>query len=307
VDALGDVLNLSRVRGALLCNVRAAAPWGLEIPATGEASVHVVTRGTLWLRVADCEPVQLTAGDVFMLPSGAGYRMSSAVDGRCQMFDKRLQAQLTPERDLVIGHRGEPALFLCAGYEYDLEVAQPLMSLLPKVMHVPADPTGRGPVRPIVELLARELDSHEHGSETAVARLLDLLLIEAIRHWVHQGPDTGGPSWLAALRDPTIARTLALIHANPAEPWTLEKLALAVHVSRSTLARRFSEAVGDPPLVYLTRWRMHLAAAQLKHTSDTVEMIARAVGYSSEHAFNRAFSRHRGQPPGRYRQLQRAA
>jgi AraC-like DNA-binding protein len=306
VDVLGDVLNLSRVRGALLCNVRAAAPWGLEIPATGDASVHVVTRGTLWLRVADSEPLQLTAGDVFMLPSGAGYRMSSTIDGRCQLFDKRLQAQMTLDRDLIIGHRGEPAVFLCAGYEYDLEVAQPLMSLLPTVMHVPADPN-RGRVKPIVELLASELDAHEAGSETAVARLLDLLLIEAIRHWVQAGPETGVPSWLAALRDPTIAKTLALLHANPAEPWTLEKLALAVHVSRSTLARRFSEAVGDPPLAYLTRWRMHLAAAQLKHTSDTVEVIARAVGYSSEHAFNRAFSRHRGQPPGRYRQLQRAA
>jgi transcriptional regulator GlxA family with amidase domain len=140
-----------------------------------------------------------------------------------------------------------------------------------------------------------------------VARLLDLLLIEAIRHWVQHDPEAGGPSWLAALRDPTIATIIALLHARPAEPWTLERLAGEVHLSRATLARRFTEAVGEPPLAYLTRWRMHLAAARLKHTSDTVEMIAREVGSTSEHAFNRAFSRHRGHPPGRYRQLARTA
>ena len=138
-----------------------------------------------------------------------------------------------------------------------------------------------------------------------MARLLDLLLIEAIRHWVVHDPGAGGPSWLTALRDPAIAGVLALLHARPSEPWTLERLAGEAHLSRTTLARRFTEAVGEPPLAYLTRWRMHLAAARLKHTSDTVEVIAREVGYTSEHAFNRAFARHRGNPPGRYRRLAR--
>jgi AraC-like DNA-binding protein len=162
-------------------------------------------------------------------------------------------------------------------------------------------------VAPLVELLAGEVGAHGPGSRAAVARLLDLLLIEAIRHWARHDPDVAGPSWLAALRDPTIARILALLHARPGEPWTLERLAAEVHLSRATLARRFTEAVGEPPLAYLTGWRMHLASARLKHTSDTVDVIAREVGYTSEHAFNRAFARHRGHPPGRYRQLARIA
>lgn len=307
VDPLGDVLDLSRVHGALLGNMYAAAPWGLDFPGNGGAMVHAVTCGTAWLRVDHAAPVRLTPGDVFLLPSGTGYRLSSTPDGRCEPFDKRLQAQMTPERGLTIGGDGPRTVFLCAGYDYDLDIAQPLLSLLPRVMHVPADPARPGRVAPIVAMLAAELSAPGLGSGTAVARLLDLLLIEAIRHWARHGPDEGGPSWLAALRDPAIASALALLHARPADPWTLGKLAGEVHMSRATLARRFTEAVGEPPLAYLTRWRMHLAAARLKNTSDTIETIAREVGYSSEHAFNRAFSRHRGHPPGRYRQLARTA
>jgi AraC-like DNA-binding protein len=104
-----------------------------------------------------------------------------------------------------------------------------------------------------------------------------------------------------------IGRVLGLLHERPGEPWTLDKLASEVHVSRATLARRFSEEVGEPPLAYLSGWRMQIAVQRLKHTTDTVESIAREVGYTSEYAFNRAFSRHRGQPPGRYRRLAQAA
>ena len=115
------------------------------------------------------------------------------------------------------------------------------------------------------------------------------------------------PSWLRALRDPVLAQVIAALHARPAEPWTVEALAREVHLSRATLARRFTEIVGEPPLTYLTRWRMHLAAQRLKYSTETVGAIAREVGYTSEYAFNRAFTRHRGQPPGRYRRLERAA
>jgi AraC-like DNA-binding protein len=307
VDPLGDVLDLSRVRAALLCNVHATAPWGLDVPGTGDASVHVVTSGTAWLRVGGDEPARLAPGDVFLLPSGVGYRLSSAPDGPYERFGQRLKARVTAERDLAIGGGGARTAFLCAEYVYDLDVAQQLLSLLPTVLRVPAGPARAGRAAAITELLAGEVGAHGPGSRPAVARLLDLLLIEAIRHWILHDPGAGGPSWLTALRDPAIAGVLSLLHARPAEPWTLERLAFEAHLSRTTLARRFTEAVGEPPLAYLTRWRMHLAAARLKHTSDTVEVIAREVGYTSEHAFNRAFARHRGHPPGRYRRLARTA
>lgn len=120
-------------------------------------------------------------------------------------------------------------------------------------------------------------------------------------------PADAAPSWLMALRDPLIGRVLSVLHDRPGEQWTLAALADEVHLSRATLARRFTNAVGEPPLSYLGRWRMHLAAERLAHGTETVEEVARRVGYTSEYAFSRAFSRHRGQPPGRYRRLAQAA
>jgi AraC-like DNA-binding protein len=308
MDPLADVLDLSRVRGVLVANVRARAPWGLELPQNTGASFHAVTSGTAWLRVDGRPPIQLMPGDLLLLPSGISHRLSSQPTGRCRPFDRSMKEELmTPEGDLELGSNGAVTTFVCAGYDYDLDVAQPLMTLLPGVLHVPADPVAGRSIAAIVDLLAGEIGLKKAGSRAAAARLIDLLLIAAIRRWAEQQPVASPPSWLTALRDPLIGRVLALLHDRPADAWTLEKLAREVHVSRATLARRFTDGVGEPPLAYLSNWRMHIAAQRLKHTTDTVESIAHAVGYTSEYAFNRAFSRHLGQPPGRYRRLAQVA
>ena len=308
MDPLADVLDLSRVRGALVANVRAGAPWGLELPQSTGASFHAVTSGTAWLRVDGHDPRQLMPGDLLLLPSGVAHRLSSVPDGACRPFDRTMkETRMTPEGDLTLTGHGAVTTFVCAGYDYDLEVAQPLMSLLPQVLHVPADPFRGRDIAAVVDLLAAEIGARAAGSRAAAARLIDLLLIAAIRRWGDAQPEGRPASWLTALRDPMIGRVLALMHDRVGEPWTLESLAREAHVSRATLARRFTETVGKPPLTYLGDWRMHVAAERLKHTTTTVESIAREVGYSSEYAFNRAFSRHRGQPPGRYRRLAQAA
>jgi AraC-like DNA-binding protein len=308
MDPLSDVLDLSRVRSALMVSVRACAPWGLDLPQFRGAGFHAITSGTAWLRVGDGEPLQLMPGDVFMLPAGARHRVSSEPDGPCVSFDTATKQRLmTPDGDLALGTSGAATTFVCAAFDYDLDVGEPLMGLLPPLIHVPADPVAGRDVAAIVELLAMEVGARRPGSRAAAARLLDTLLITAIRHWLDRQADGEAPSWLRALRDPALARVLAALHERPAEPWTVESLAREVHLSRSTLARRFAEVVGEPPLTYLARWRMHLAAQRLKYSTDTVEAIAREVGYTSQYAFNRAFARHRGQPPGRYRRLARAA
>jgi AraC-like DNA-binding protein len=181
------------------------------------------------------------------------------------------------------------------------------MRTLPDVLHVPADPVAGRDVTALVELLAREVGERNAGARSATARLIDLLLIAAIRRWLEALKSDDEPSWLTALGDPMIGHVLAMLHDRPEERWTLDLLAREAHVSRATLARRFAEAVGEPPLAYLARWRMDLAAQRLKHSDDTIDTIAREVGYTSEFAFNRAFARHRGEPPGRYRRLSRAA
>jgi AraC-like DNA-binding protein len=305
VDPLADVLDLGRVRGALLASVRAGAPWGLELPQSDGASFHAVTSGTAWLSMEGREPLQLMPGDLLLLPGGASHALASTPGERHQRFDRELKERLmSADDDLVLGGPGAVTTFVCAGYEYDLDVGQPLMRLLPDVVHVPAEPVAGRDVASVVELLAAEVGQHGAGSRSAAARLIDLLLIAAIRR---SALTDGRPSWLTALRDPTIAHVLGLMHERPAHPWTLEQLAGAVHLSRATLARRFAEAVGDSPLAYLTQWRMQIAAQRLVDSSATVESIARAVGYRSEYAFNRAFARHRGHPPGRYRRLKRTA
>ena len=301
MDPLADVMELSRVRGAMLANVRACAPWGLALPQSSGASFHALTSGTAWLRVEGAAELQLMPGDLLLLPTGITHRLSSTPDGRCRPFDRTVKEQLmTADGDLLLAGPGAATTFVCAGYDYDHDVAQSLLSLLPAVLHVPADPVAGSQISALVSLLAGELGTRDAGARAAVARLIDLLLIHAVRAW-SASADGEPPSWLRALHDPIVARALAALHARPDEPWTIESLAAEVHLSRATLARRFTELVGEPPLTYLTRWRMDLAARRLKDTTDPVETIARGVGYTSEYAFNRAFSRHRGQPPGRYR------
>lgn len=301
MDPLADVLDLARVRGTLLANVRAQAPWGLDIPQSPSAALHAVTSGTAWLRAPGRAPVQLMPGDVALFPAGVRHQVSSELDGDCRPFDHELTARyMTPAGDLVLPGPGATTTFICAGYEYDLGVAGRLVGLLPDVLHVPADPVTGRDAATLVALLCSEVGTDAPGSRAASARLIDLLLITAVRAWA-AGPGGDRPNWLTALGDPVAARALALLHDRPGHPWTLASLADKVQVSRATLARRFGKVVGEPPLTYLARWRVDLAARRLTTSTDSVEVIAREVGYNSAYAFNRAFARHRGQPPGRYR------
>ena len=215
-DPLADVLDLARVRGALMASVRAGHPWGLELPQSPGASFHAVTSGLLWLRVEDRPPVQLSAGDVLLLPTGIAHELASTADGPTIPFDRALKRErIGANGELLFDGGGATARILCAAYDYDRDIAHPLLALLPDVLHLPADPVAGAKVAAILALLAGE--------------------------------------------------------------------------------------VGEPPLAYLTRWRMDLAARRLRDGDEPVETIARSVGYTSEYAFNRAFSRHRGEPPGRFR------
>ena len=198
VDPLADMLDLSRVRGALMANVRARAPWGLAVPQSEGAAFHAVTAGTAWLRMPGSEPVQLMPGDVLLLPSGAPHRLSALPSGRCIPFDRVVKEQaMSTAGDLDIGGAGAVTTFVCAGYDYDLEVAEPLMRLLPDVVHVPADPVAGRDVAAIVELLALEVGARRPGSRAAAARAIDMLLIAAIRHWADRAGGPGRPELAA--------------------------------------------------------------------------------------------------------------
>jgi AraC-like DNA-binding protein len=302
VDPLADVLEVLQVRGALMGNVRARAPWGLDLPPSPGAAFHAVTAGSCWVCLADQEVCQLFPGDVALLPTGSAHVVASAPDASAEPWDRLAKEEmLTVAGEIVLDGTGTPTEFICAAYDYDHEVAHPLLSLLPPVLFVSAGQGSTGEsVQATLRLLQHELSARRSGAATIVDRLIDVLFVHVVRAWIDAQHDDRA-SWLQALRDPVVAKALARLHARPAAPWTLDALAGELNVSRSTLSRRFASLVGETPLAYLTRWRMDLAARQLRDTDEPVGVIAHRVGYASEYAFSRAFSRARGTPPGRYR------
>jgi len=308
VDALADVLKVARVSGSVLAHIHAHEPWGLDLVLPNGAACHAVTAGSIWLEVAGEPARRLMPGDVVLLPTGLPHLLLSAPGVAARRYDDLKAELITPAGDLVIPGPGSVSRFLCAGFSYDNELAHPLLSLLPRVLHVSAADEGpETPLQSTLRLLMGELSRHQIGSEAAVGRLIEVLFVHVIRSWLDTSADSKTPSWLTGLRDAVVARALGLLHAQPERAWTIDELADAVHVSRSTLVRRFNELVGEPPAAYLTRWRIELAARLLRETDLSVGRISHLVGYSSEFAFSRAFSKQRGEPPGRYRKRIKSA
>jgi AraC-like DNA-binding protein len=300
VDVLASVLEVTGLTGRVYCASVAPAPWGLRIDAGSSITFHVVTQGTCWL-AAGGAPVRLVRGDVAMLPHASGHclydapasRRASLPEWRAAEEERRRAAQDVPADRVT--------RLICGAFRFETEGPHPVLRLLPEVVHIPSRQaeTNRD-LQGTLAALARELESGDVGSATVVSRLLDVLFIQIVRAWLDTRPE-GQSGWLGATRDRTIGRALALLHASPAEDWSIESLAEAVGMSRAPLARRFTEQVGQPPLAYLTDLRMQIAARLLRHADTPLCEVARAVGYTSEFAFNRAFKRLRGVPPGQFR------
>jgi AraC-like DNA-binding protein len=325
MDALAAVLEVAGVHGTVAATVNAADPWGLALDAVPGAAFHAITEGTAWLgtrtnprahgshRVGNNIPrddpgVRLMPGDIVMLPAGTAHVLASAPGVRTQPFDHLAAEQaLAAGGELTLGAGLIQTRILCASYHQDPAVTLPLLSLLPDVFHIPAGRATPG-LDATLRQLAHELAQPQPGAAAVLNRLVDILLVQVLRIWLTTGVSGTGPaSWLRALTDPVAGPALAALHAQPGRPWTVESLAARTGVSSATLARRFTARVGEPPAAYLTRWRMDLAAQRLRDTDDTVGAIARSLGYTSEYAFNRAFTRHRRTPPGRYRSQARPA
>jgi AraC-like DNA-binding protein len=307
VDPLADVFDLSRVSGAVMAQLIAHEPWGVAVDPLPGAVFHAVVAGACWLRLSGRAPQRLMPGDVVLLPTNTPHELVSSLEARREslaQFEK--DARRTADGDMLIQGPGAATRVLCAAYNYDHEVAHPLMSQLPPALYVPAGMPGHdGGLAATLGLLALELGGRPPGSRAAVGRLIDLLLIHVMRAWLRLQREDAPDGWLLALRDPVVAGAMNAIHQRPSESWTNESLAREVSVSRATLTRRFTHLVGEAPAQYLTRWRMDVAAQRLRDTQDTVGAIAAAVGYRSEYSFSRAFTRHRGIAPGRYRRQAR--
>ena len=303
-DPLGEALHLLRMRGTFYCRTEATAPWALEMPAFADSlSFHVVTTGSCWLEVEGRHPVELRPGDLALVPHGRGHVLRSAPGvGPPGRVDQLPQHYLGDHYSvLTYGGGGEPARLICGVVAFDEPAARALVEVLPEVIHVGATTTpGPTSVHDMVRLMAAELADLRPGGEAVTTRLADILVVQAIRTWLEQAPEARA-GWLGALQDERIGRALTAIHRDPGDDWTLERLARQAAMSRSSFAARFAELVGDPPMTYLTRWRMTVADARLREGTATVSGVAASMGYRSDAAFSRAFIRVTGITPGSVR------
>jgi AraC-like DNA-binding protein len=304
LDALTSILETVHFRGTLYCRSELSAPWGVTVPFDGVAHFHVVRRGRCWMSIGGGEQVLLEAGDLVVLPRGLVHGLSDS-PGSIRVPLEQLVCGLNPGEPLVHGGGGDRTTLICGIFSYDGgSGAHPLLEVLPPRMIVRGE-GGRavGWLEGLLDLIARETSSRRPGAETVINRLTDALFIQIVRTHLDasSGFEMQQPSWLTGLRDDQIARTLGLIHRRPGERWSVDALAQQVGMSRSAFAHRFRELVGEPPLQYLTRWRMQVAADALTQGGLSLPQIAERVGYQAEAAFSKAFKKVWGVAPGTYR------
>jgi AraC-like DNA-binding protein len=302
MDVLADVLAVAGVRGTVAATVHAAEPWGLTLSHVPGAAFHAVTDGTAWLLAANRPGTRLMPGDVVLLPTGLAHDLASDPDAHREPFDHLAAEQALATGDaLHLGTGPVQTRIVCASYHQDPAVTLPVLRLLPEILHVRST-QATGALAATVGLLAAELGQRQPGSAAVLNHIVEILFVQLLRAWLSTEPPAAAPpSWLRGLADPITGRAITALHADPGAGWTTGTLAAHVGVSRATLARRFAIHVGDTPAGYLTRWRMDLAARRLRDTDDPISIIAASVGYTSEYAFSRAFTRARRLPPGRYR------
>ena len=264
---------------------------------------HLVIDGGAVVELADGQSIELKPGDVVIFPHGDAHHMSSG-RGRSRPFPNYGITAKIKARDLSplqAGGGGEISRFVCGYMTCDPYLSRPILSGLPPVfkVNIRTDRSGHWLENSILHLV-EEAASGRVGSEAMLAKLSEALFVDTLRRYVAGLPEQQ-MGWLAGARDPIVGKSLGLLHSRIAHPWTIADLADEVGISRSALVERFTRYLSEPPMTYLTRWRLQLAARSLERTSRGVAEIAADVGYESEAAFNRAFKREFGQPPGRYR------
>jgi AraC-like DNA-binding protein len=315
MDAFSEVLSEVKLTGAVFFSAEFSAPWGFSTSepkamaakvAPGAAHLvlyHLVIDGGAVIELTDRKPIALRPGDVVVFPRGDAHHMSSGKDATWPFPNYGIAAKIQA-RDLsplYAGGGGEISRFVCGYLTCDPDLCGPILSGLPAVfkVNIRSDPSGHW-LESSIRHLVDEAASGRVGSEAMLAKLSEALFVDTLRRYVVTLPEQQ-VGWLAGARDPIVGKSLALLHSRVAHPWTIANLADEVGTSRSTLVERFTRYLTEPPMTYLTRWRLQLAVKSLERTSRGVADIAANVGYESEAAFSRAFKREFGKPPGQYR------
>jgi len=304
IDILGDLLSTLRFSTLVYGHIELGAPWGLSFPdLPGTASLVVVARGSAQIETDKSgEATVLSAGDVALLPGGGAHVLRDGKGSPVHVLAASQCQRASGMNPLRLGGKGARTTLVAGSFRYGAGRRLPLFETLPPVIHIAASDGRASPwLSSTVQLLIAETTARSPGGTVVVSRLVDVLFVQALRTFLMGGTCRHG---LRALGDPQIGKALQWVHERPAEAWTVEGLAHAVGMSRSAFAARFSELVGEPPLEYVSRWRMTKAAELLRESKLSVLDVAEQAGYRSEAAFNRAFKRYEGTAPARYRRQQ---
>jgi len=314
MDALSDVLHVLRLSGAVFLDAEFTAPWCVTSqsghPSTGLLgdSEHIVFFH--WLIAGRCkarlaaggDTFEIAAGDLLLMPNDEAHLMGSDL----QIEPIPADYLVKPGADggllrIEHGGGGETTRFVCGFLACDKRLSRPVLEALPGMLRVPfGDDPAAAWLKSLLHLGAQETMARRPGSDTVLAKLSELLFVEAIRRYSETMP-AGQTGWLAGLRDRFVGRVLTLMHQKPGHEWTVDALANEAGLSRSALAQRFTELIGQPPMQYLTRWRLTVAAQRLRTDGASLAAVAEQIGYESEAAFNRAFKREFGVPPATWR------
>ena len=318
MDALSDVLRVVQLTGAVFLDGTFSAPWctigqadsalcsGYLPPSERVVSFHLVTEGSCWAMLPHDRgnALHVDAGDLIVVPQGETHVLGSSIDLSPVPAGPLLanQMETTPGEVMTLAHGGGGAVTrIVCGFLAARDIwRNPLLSALPRLFKVGMRRTNASWLESSLRFATAEAASAHAGRATVLAKLAELVFVEAVRRYVDTMPD-GRKGWLAGLRDRFVARALTLMHARPAHPWTVEDLARQVGMSRSGLALRFADLLGVPPMQYLAQWRLQLAAQQLRLGDRSLASVAEDVGYESEAAFSRAFKREFGVPPATWR------
>jgi AraC-like DNA-binding protein len=315
MDAFSEILSGVKLTGAVYFSAEFSEPWGFTSPgqrqATGDVApgaehlvlFHLLVDGAAVAQLDGGEPIPLAPGDIVIFPHGDAHDMCSGKGARKPFPNYGITPKIKA-RDLSplkAGGGGAVSRFVCGYMSCEPHLSRPILDGLPPVFKVSvrADASGQWLETSILHMV-EEAARGGVGSAAMLAKLSEALFVDTMRRYVASLPDQQS-GWLAGARDPIVGKSLGLLHGRVAHPWTIAELADEVGISRSALVERFTRYVGEPPMTYLTRWRLKLAARSLEKTSRGVAAIAADVGYESEAAFSRAFKREFGVPPGRYR------
>jgi AraC-like DNA-binding protein len=314
MDVLSEALGSVRMTGAIFYDAICTAPWGFAVPAMQRVAhllapgtervigYHLVAEGRAFVRLEDTPGVPLTAGDVVIFPHGDPHTVTNGTPSVLVDSGASIGSSLTGNLETMrLGGGGESTRFVCGYFGCERHAARLFLAGLPSIiiMNLRSDAGGQWLENSIRHLLD-EAGSGRAGRMALLSKMAEALFIETLRRYMQKlPPEQNG--WLAGARDPVVGGVLALMHRKPRHPWTMGELAAEIGASRSVVAERFIQFLGEPPLTYLSRWRLQLAARRLQTTQMSVLRVASEVGYESEAAFNRAFKREFGLPPAQYR------